>query len=682
MDLLAVPLPRYAPVRSLRLGLLFRGLQLLSLAALVALFVLFDTWWHGPTSPLGFRIFSFVVDALVLLQLPLVVTQFVALRCLGAASKLHRHAVWGARSDHRQELRAAVLCVLLAQEAFRGLLRDCEGDAGGTAATALLRSEDLVARLSDASAKAFGNGTLSVDDLEMLVAVAFGPMDLNGNCHVSRNDFLSGCAPGGMVGVCEMANLIASAEGIKLGLKNGCDSPAACHQDVEQQSSRGEFSTLGSEANVVTNPFDEVEEDELANVSERPAKGGCSEVSATVESSQFSPVFGRTPLTTPGTKAGRSPTTPGVKLDASPVSTPGVAFEKSSSHTADGLPADGSLTQVLRHIESLELRMMELQQIPASRPATPPPLGDTNVSGCDGEGADSHSPRAAAQDGELKQQPPKEESSAQTIRPVLQGLMSRIVGLESQGMYLERRIGALVGLELAKRIDQLVGKLAAVDLRSSNLERRVEELLEKRKPELRRSSGTHPGDHASFADVCEPQWRSLPVHVTPLDLGDQFPVATLVLDKETAFSGIGTIESSMQRNGQTRSRTPSKRSPTEAADDAMEETVAFQAPKQQPCFACRIRGPAEAERHGCCGDADLLNGNNDVGNVMCTDTSHGLATQSLVMSRPMVFPLSHFGQEQSAKVLPLSPATSPKVIDAPQAWPAMNRSSERGCFSL
>jgi len=214
-------------------------------------------------------------------------------------------------------------------------------------------------------------------------------------------------------------------------------------------------------------------------------------------------------------------------------------------------------------------------------------------------------------------------------------------------MYLERRIANLIGLELTKRMDQLVAKLAAVELRSSNTEKRVD-LLED-KPGVRQN------------DETQPQWRSLPVHVTSEDLGDQFLMSTHFVDREKAFSGIDATESNRKRGGLTQLQTL-------LAEDEVKQASAVQATTSQPRSV--FRGLADAERNGCC-SPDLLDGK-DVGSVMCADASHGLVSQKSVISRPRVYPIARFGYEESAKVLPLSS----------RSWPAMDDSSEGGCFSV
>jgi len=144
---------------------------------------------------------SFIVQLIVILQLPLFVVEFVALYCLGILSEIYRSAK-RTQLNVFKAFHSAMARMLLAEIGFRGLMG---GEWEGSVLKLSLSQHGVLGHLTDVFGEQIKAGMLQMEELKRMVAVTFGHIDTNGNGTISCGEFIHLCMSGELITVPTMA---------------------------------------------------------------------------------------------------------------------------------------------------------------------------------------------------------------------------------------------------------------------------------------------------------------------------------------------------------------------------------------------------------------------------------------------------------------------------------------------
>jgi len=143
----------------------------------------------------GYQVFDLstfvenVVNVLVILRLPQVVVQFIALYCLGIVSKIYR-GLHSAKINIFSQLHSYVSRHLLAVAGFRGLVGQWEGRVS---ALPSLTRKQLQNYLEDVFAEEFDKQILNPEDLRRMVNVVFLQLDSDDSGGIGFREFVHAC---------------------------------------------------------------------------------------------------------------------------------------------------------------------------------------------------------------------------------------------------------------------------------------------------------------------------------------------------------------------------------------------------------------------------------------------------------------------------------------------------------
>jgi len=177
LNLFAVPLGREVLLPDLPLAVFLRVLQLGIVAAIVVLGIFVDDL------PDVYRLLSHVVDGIVLLQLPVLVVQFVARWCLGEKSEIYRSTT-STLLDPCTEFCGEVARLLVAGAALKSNVSDKDETDG----TNDISPRFLFRLLENTFSKAIESGALKNSDLERMGGILFRHLDPSGQDAVSCSD--------------------------------------------------------------------------------------------------------------------------------------------------------------------------------------------------------------------------------------------------------------------------------------------------------------------------------------------------------------------------------------------------------------------------------------------------------------------------------------------------------------
>ena len=143
------------------------------------------------------------VDITVLLHIPNMVVQFIAMYLMGVSSEVYRHTA-RTKLNIISKIHNSIAKLMLAEVAFRGMVSDfssCIEDLPS------LRPSMLLGRLQDVFLDEFNVGELQVDELQKMTCVAFMSMDKDQSGKVGCREFIEACTNDGEITMQRMAKV-------------------------------------------------------------------------------------------------------------------------------------------------------------------------------------------------------------------------------------------------------------------------------------------------------------------------------------------------------------------------------------------------------------------------------------------------------------------------------------------
>jgi len=145
--------------------------------------------------------FSFLVESIVVMQLPLFIVQFISLYCMGIISEIYRSAK-RTRLNIFQHFHSALSRMVLAEMGFRGIVG---GKWQGSVADLELTETELYQHITDIFSEQINSGVLQVAEVRRMVAITFKQLDVNGGGSICCNEFIKSCLAGEQITVDIMA---------------------------------------------------------------------------------------------------------------------------------------------------------------------------------------------------------------------------------------------------------------------------------------------------------------------------------------------------------------------------------------------------------------------------------------------------------------------------------------------
>lgn len=187
------------------------------------------------------KLVSFLVESMVIMQLPLCVAQFMALYCMGIISEIYRSAK-RTRLNIFEHFHSALSRMMLAEIGFRGLVG---GKFEGSVSELSLTKAGLFHHITDVFAQQIDSGVLQLDEVKKMVAIVFRQLDTNGEGTITCDEFINSALAGEHITVDTMARFFdddASVGFVRKSFDSSYQHRCRSFSDVEMCMKTGRMS--------------------------------------------------------------------------------------------------------------------------------------------------------------------------------------------------------------------------------------------------------------------------------------------------------------------------------------------------------------------------------------------------------------------------------------------------------
>merc|ERR1719195_342771 len=148
------------------------------------------------------------VDITVVLTLPSVIVQFVAMYLMGLVSEVYRDSA-RVKLNIFAKFHSSMAKLMLAEVAYRGLVRKWDGR---TADLGCLSPHTLLQRLEEIFEADCRAGVLGQQELKKMATVVFTAMDTDGNRQIGCSEFIQACTNDGEISLHKMADFFSAKQ--------------------------------------------------------------------------------------------------------------------------------------------------------------------------------------------------------------------------------------------------------------------------------------------------------------------------------------------------------------------------------------------------------------------------------------------------------------------------------------
>jgi len=196
---------------------------------------------------------NFMVDCIVLLQLPFYIVQFIALYCLGFISEIYRNA----KKSHfnvQQQVFGQIARLMLAGSGFEAMAAaDGDGDH--------LSEQDIRQRLEDCFSAEIESGILTEQETRRMAEATFQALNVDGADYIGLSEFLRAFTVDNSISVEHAAKFFD--QDAKLGrLQRLVDCSVSDRESIFRQQQQGE--SLDTQANMQLDMQTDVQADAQA----------------------------------------------------------------------------------------------------------------------------------------------------------------------------------------------------------------------------------------------------------------------------------------------------------------------------------------------------------------------------------------------------------------------------------
>jgi len=169
---------------------------------------------------------SAIAESMVLLQIPIIIVQFIALHCMGFISEMYRRAYRTSVNIYK-EFHTTCARMMVMEVGFRGLLGGVwDGRVGESDG---LTIENVFDHLCDIFHEAIDSGELNGADLKRLVTLMFADLDHDDTGSIACSEFINSCMLHDCVNVQDMVRFFATSH--KGGIMTRFLDDASKHSD-------------------------------------------------------------------------------------------------------------------------------------------------------------------------------------------------------------------------------------------------------------------------------------------------------------------------------------------------------------------------------------------------------------------------------------------------------------------